>query len=120
MARAVWVTEDETTLGGGETIALATTYQSKKVFTSMSIRWTGGAAPTTSENLVITLDRSATGGGAYNEVIFDQDAAAFGGGLINFRYEEDPVYLDVTDQITVAYANTDDLAIECSVTMVPR
>ena len=116
--RAVWKEVDECALAGSDTIALTTTIQGKKSFQSMSIVWTGGAAPTTSENLKMIVDRSASSG--YDETLFDQDASTYGGGIINFRYDEGPVVLDVTDQIKVTYANTDDLAIECTVTTVPR
>ncbi len=123
MGRAVWLEGDKTTAGATETIALTTTYTSKKVFASMSIEWTAGAAPTNSENLVLTIDRSAsTGYGTtvFDETLFDQDAAAYGGGIINFRYDEGPIYLGDDDQIKVTYANTDDLAINCNVTLLPR
>jgi len=118
MGRAVWTETDVTVVGATQTIALTTTYDSKKVFSSLSIRWTAGSAPSSSENLLVIVDRSASSG--YNEILFDQDAAAYGGGIVNFRYDEGPIYLADDDQITVTYANSDKLAIECTVTLLPR
>ena len=123
MGRAVWLEGDKTTASATETIALTTTYVSKKVFTTMSIEWTAGSAPTNSENLVMIIDRSATTGygtTVFDETLFDQDASTYGGGIVNFRYDEGPIYLNDTDQIKVTYANTDDIAINCNVTLLPR
>ena len=111
---------DSCGVGLGETIALASSFYEKKKLLSVAINWTAGVAPTTSENLVITLNSSQ--GAAYDTIIFDQDMAALGGGVVDMILTSDD-FGDLTmgpeDEIDCAYANTDDLGIGIVVTMEP-
>ncbi len=106
---------DDCGIGLGETIALTTTAHEMKKLTEWFIVFTAGAAPTTSENLLVIVDRSASGG--HDSIIFDEDLSTYGGGVIDFQWNEEPISLGITDQLKATYANTDDLAIDFGATM---
>lgn len=111
---------DSCGVGLGETIALSTVFYEKKKLLTVAINWAAGVAPTTSENLVITLNSSQ--GAAYDTIIFDQDMSTLGGGVIDLILTSDDfgdLVMGPEDEIDCAYTNTDDLGIGLVVTMEP-
>ena len=110
---------DATTLSGGETISLTDTWHETKRLASVSFNWSAGAAPTTSENIVVTLD-SAQGAG-YDVTLRTIDPSTFGGGfhkwIWNAAEDLGDLVLAPGDHIKVTYANTDDLAIGVVLTL---
>lgn len=115
-SRTDWQATDSTTASAAETISLTTTFADSKLLYSVSAVWSAGVAPTTNENLVITLDSGQ--GAAYDTDLAIIDPAAESATDILWE-PTTPLKLSRTDQIKVTYANTDDLAIGVVVNMEP-
>ncbi len=117
---AVYQITDECTVGGGDAIAFTSSYPGKKRFLSFTINWTAGTAPTTGENLVITLNSGK--GSDYDTVLFDQDMSTLSGGVVNLVLTSDDfgnLVMSTDDELTVAYTNTDDLGIGAVLSLEP-
>lgn len=81
--------------------------ESVQVSTWSKVAWVGlkfSAAPTSSENLTITLD--ASDGAAYDVVLHTVDPSAESATALSWTPDED-VWLAPGDALTVAYTNTD-------------
>ena len=117
MARVVWYTTDTCGVGAGENINVTTTLNGEKVFTHVQIRWVDGVAPSTSENVVVTLDSSQ--GADHDVPLLTIDPASTSATEIVWR-PDGGIVLAKGDQIKVAYTNTDDLEIACAIAMTPH
>jgi hypothetical protein len=104
---------DETTLSGGESINVTDVFNGVKKIGYISFNWTAGTAPTTAENIVITLDSGQ--GAGYDVTLRTVDPSTFGGGFHKWIWNPHDTLGDFTladgDHIKVTYTNTDDLAI---------
>lgn len=91
--------ENETGAG-----AISTSLSAIRVAQILSVTVKMSAAPTTSENLTITLNSVATG--TYDTVLYSVDLAA--GSTTSATWMPDqPLWLQPGDSIDVAYTNTD-------------
>lgn len=111
---------DACTLSGGESISLTDVLASPKKIISVTFNWSAGAAPTTAENIVITLDSAA--GAGYDVPLRTVDPSTFGGGFHKWIWNAadelgDGLILSETDHVAITYANTDDLAIGVVLTL---
>lgn len=84
--------------------AINTTYNPSAAFYLENITVHLNAVPTTSENLVITLD--ANDGAAYDTTLFEEDLAAINEDNIVFS-PNTPILCESGDKIVVTYTNTD-------------
>jgi hypothetical protein len=111
---------DETTVGTAQTINMTDVFGEAKRLVSVTFNWTAGVAPTTAENIVVTLDSCK--GAAYDVPLRIVDPSTFGGGFYDWIWNPndtlgDRLILSKDDHISVTYANTDDLAIGVVLTM---
>ena len=89
---------------GAAAIATSMTVPSGAAYQLLSVSLKFNVAPTTSENLTITLDTNA--GLAYDVLLYSVDPAATSMTSLVWQPDE-PLYLEGNDAIDVAYANTD-------------
>ena len=80
------------------TVPVGTCYR----LTSVSVRF--NAAPTTSENLTVTLDANA--GATFDTLLYTVDPSAAATYSILYLPDQE-VFLEGGDAVTVAFANTD-------------
>lgn len=84
--------------------AIAASYAPSAAFRLLQVTVHFDAAPTTSENLTITLN--ANDGAAYDTVLYSTDPST--GSVTDIVYlPEQPIYCEAGDAIDVAFANTD-------------
>ncbi len=81
MPLAVWEGTAKTTASAGETINLTYGPKGYKKLVAITALWTAGTAPAASENLTFTLKSGE--GTVYDEVLFEQDASTYGGGIVS-------------------------------------
>lgn len=117
MARPVWYATDTCAAGGGENINVTTTNNGEKMLAHVIFSWPNGAAPTTNENIVVTLDSAQ--GADFDVPLLTYDPAA--GSATSVVYRPDGgITLGKSDQIKVTYTNTDDLEIAVVIAITPR
>ena len=116
MPRTLWQTTDECEVGAGDTIDVTTNYYEVKEIDSVMVTWSAGVAPSTGEDLVVSLDSGL--GAAYDNVLLTVDPEATGAHKIVW-YPDEVLWLGRDDQVTVEYANTDDLAIGVVINLKP-
>lgn len=105
-------------VGDSDTIALTTTYHEAKRLVSIAFNWDADVAPTTAENITVSIDSAL--GATYDVLLLTRDPSTFGGGFHKWVWTPDDdfvIKLTADDQIVVAYANTDDLGIGVVVTL---
>ena len=90
------------------TVPVGTTYR------LVSVSLHNSAAPTTSENLTITLDANA--GAAYDTLLYTIDLAAAAVTDLMWSPDEEK-FLEGGDAIDVAYANTDVVTYGVQITV---
>ena len=115
-----YVATAATTLSGGESIALTTSNKAPCELVSVEFNWTAGTAPTTADLIVITKD--AGDGTGYDNVLASINPSSTGGLSAHKLFwtpgpEIPRVVLQQDDEIKVAYTNTNNLAITCTVTL---
>ena len=117
MARVVWYATDTCADSGGENINVTTTINGEKVFRYVTFNWPNAVAPSTSENIVVTLDSAQ---GANSDVpLLTIDPSATSATSVVWR-PDGGIVLGKEDQIKVTYTNTDDLEIAVVIAMTPH
>lgn len=97
--------------------AMAVTFTAIKACRLVSVTIKLSTAPTTSENLTITLDNAA--GAAYDTVLYSGDPSATSAtSIVLSDVNWGEVWLVSGDKITVAYANTDTRTYGVQITMM--
>jgi hypothetical protein len=89
---------------GSAAASLSYTVPTGGTFDLNSVTVTLSAAPTTSENLTVTLDSAI--GAAYDVVLYTVDPSATSATSITWQPTV-PLYLRPGDAVTLAYTNTD-------------
>ena len=89
---------------GSAAVSLSYTVPSGATFDLNSVTVKFSAAPTTSENLTITLDSAL--GAAYDVLLYSVDPSATSATSIVWQPDA-PLYLAPGDVVTLAYTNTD-------------
>ena len=89
---------------GAAAIATSLTVPAGQSYQLVSVSLKYSAAPTTSENLTVTLNTNA--GAAYDTVLYTVDPSV--GAITSLLWQPDePLYLEGGDAVDVAYTNTD-------------
>lgn len=102
------------TTGAAAMAASKTLYRPAKL-TEVSVKFS--AAPTTSENFVITLDANA--GAAYDKILYTVDPSS--GAATSIVWQPDsPLWLEPGDVIAVTYTNTDTRTYGVQITTKER
>jgi len=94
-------------------IALSATAIKATEFKHVSLKLS--AAPTTSENLTITINANA--GAAYDILLYSVDLSS-GSTTTMVWYPDEPLFLETGDSIDVAYTNTDTRTYGVQITML--
>jgi hypothetical protein len=89
---------------GAAAVALSYTVPTGATFDLNSVTIKFSAAPTTAENLTITLDSAL--GAAYDVVLYKVDPSATSATSLVWQPDA-PLYLSGGDVVVLAYANTD-------------
>ena len=100
---------------GAQAIATSATVPAGGTYQLISVSCKFSSAPTTSENVTITLDANA--GAAYDVVLYSVDPSASSLTTI-FWQPDQPIYLEAGDVVVVAYTNTDTRTYGVQITTV--
>jgi hypothetical protein len=102
---------------GTGAVAMAVTYTATSAARLATVTVKFSAAPTTSENLTVTLD--ATAGAAYDVLLYSGDPSATSAtSVVLSSTHWGEVWLVAGDKITVAYTNTDTRTYGVQITMM--
>jgi len=99
---------------GSDVMGLTATVPAGRHYRLMTVSLNMDAAPTTSENLTITLDANA--GAEYDVLMYSVDLS-FASTTDVVWWPDDVLHLEPGDAVTVAYANTDKNTYGCQITM---
>jgi len=105
-----------TTAGATEVIDYTTTTAEVKELSHISFNWVAGAAPSTNEDITITIVRDA--GAEYNTLLYQLDPATHSIKDLVITFESKEIVLGAADQLQVEYLNTDDLGIGVTINFV--